>query len=695
MLKCLLYGVLLMFAVLTANAQTEELNTLKEQLSEAQTVDDKVNTLVELYKKSEGTVEPEQQVKFLVSALQIAKESGKEETYAYVLQQLVSHHVNLGNPEEAKVYFDQLMEVCNNAGQNYLPCSQGMLSYATSLRREANYKDASQYAFQALENAERFQDTALLISAHNQVAILHYLTADTVEAIKHMQKCLDLVVAQGKSESRTAQLMVNLAIMYKNQREFKKAGDLFDRAILIWQSMGNKRGLAITYTNLAGLYEYQHDKDRADQIYKKAFGLLDEINAKPQLCEAYMSYSQSLKGRGDIEASSAYAVKALEIAKTIGYDKIKVVAYDYLSQAYAQKGDYKNAFEYSNRYHSLNDSLNYIEHENTIKELELEHQNREQESQIEVLNREKELQSLRIKKQNNLLWASGATGLAGVVILILVISGYRNKRKANDLLSRKNEEVEQKNKEITDSIHYARNIQDAFLPHADLQKQLSLETMVCYLPRDIVSGDFYWVHHADHLLMWAVVDCTGHGVPGALMSILGNTGLNAAVQQEMLKEPEEIMTFLSAYVQEALSRQGDVAYAKDGMDMSLCVLNKKTNQLKFCGANNMGVILRDNKTIRLKPAKRPVGYYVEDIPFTREEVTLQKGDVIYLYTDGYPDQFGGEKGKKLKAVKFMEILAEVHSLPMQEQQQILYDRFHAWKGTHDQLDDVCVMGVRC
>lgn len=694
MLKRLLYSILLVFVVTVVNAQTDELNVLKDRLSEAQSVEDKVNILAELYKKSEGTVEPEQQVKFLVSALQIAKESDNEEIYAYVLQLLVSHHVNLGNPEEAKVYFDQLMEVCNNAKQSYISCSQGMLSYATSLRREANYKDASQYAFRALENAEQLKDTTLLISAHNQVAILHYLTADSVEGIKHMQKCLDLVMAKGGNEGKTAQLMVNLAIMYKNKRAFKKAGDLFEKAIVIWKSMGNKRGLAITYTNLAGLYDFQQDRERADQVYKKAFDLLDEINAKPQLCEAYMSYSQSLNRRGDSEGSAEYAYKALEIAKEIGYDKIKVVAYGYLAEAFAEKGDYQKAFEYNKRFHSLNDSISAIEHENTIKELELEHQNKEQESQIEVLNREKELQSLRIKKQDNLLWASGATGLAGIVILILVVTGYRNKRKANALLSRKNEEVEQKNKEITDSIHYARNIQDAFLPHADLEKLLSLEAMVCYLPRDIVSGDFYWVHHTTELLMWAVVDCTGHGVPGALMSILGNTGLNAAVQQEMLKEPAEIMTYLSGYVREALSRQGDVAYAKDGMDMSLCVLNKQTGKLKFCGANNVGVIVRDAEITRLKAVKRPVGYYVEDIPFTSEEITLNKGDVIYLYSDGYPDQFGGEKGKKLKAGKFMEILREVHKLPMAEQQQILNDRFNAWKGSNEQLDDVCVMGVR-
>ena len=252
--------------------------------------------------------------------------------------------------------------------------------------------------------------------------------------------------------------------------------------------------------------------------------------------------------------------------------------------------------------------------------------------------------------------------------------------------------VEMKNKEITDSITYAKRIQEAILPSSSLVENLLDDAFILYKPKDIVAGDFYWLEEKGDVVLLASADCTGHGVPGAMVSVVCNNALNRTVREFNLFEPGLILNKVRDIVIETFNQSGEDV--KDGMDIALISYNKKTNELQYSGANN-SLFLVTNGELKILPAdKQPIGKYALTKDFTNHVVKLKKGDTFYIFTDGYVDQFGGEKGKKLKFQGFVDILLNINNSSMQEQKKYMDEYFMQWKGQLEQVDDVCVIGVR-
>lgn len=255
--------------------------------------------------------------------------------------------------------------------------------------------------------------------------------------------------------------------------------------------------------------------------------------------------------------------------------------------------------------------------------------------------------------------------------------------------------IEKKNREMLDSINYASTIQSAILPSDELWMRLLPDSFVLYMPKDIVSGDFYWLEAKGDEVFYAAVDCTGHGVPGALMSIIGANGLNQAVNEHRLLEPSEILSYLSQSVNESLRKSERSDYVKDGMDLALCRINLKTRKLKYAGVYNPLIIARKGELQIVRADRIAIGSMESaDRPFTSHELQLEKGDCIYVFSDGYADQFGGPDGKKLKSKPMQDKLLEVSALPMEEQRKALKAFILEWKGALEQVDDICVIGVR-
>lgn len=265
---------------------------------------------------------------------------------------------------------------------------------------------------------------------------------------------------------------------------------------------------------------------------------------------------------------------------------------------------------------------------------------------------------------------------------------------------RQKEEIEVKNKHITDSIRYAKRIQNAILPPDPYVKQLLPSSFILYKPKDIVSGDFYWMTKKNNLTVYAAVDCTGHGVPGAFMSIVGNNQLNYAVDVKKARSAGSILDYLNEGVIETLREKGNdqigVSGVKDGMDLALCVIDQKNMKLQFAGANNPLCLIRNNELIQIKGDRMAIGGNLDgDTPkFKNHELDLQKGDVLYTFSDGYPDQFGGEDGRKFMLKKFRELLLKIHKNPIEEQEKLLDDIIEKWRGREEQVDDILVIGVK-
>lgn len=313
------------------------------------------------------------------------------------------------------------------------------------------------------------------------------------------------------------------------------------------------------------------------------------------------------------------------------------------------------------------------------------------------------------------------TGAVAVFSILLIRMRYRLTKKeiiARLMLEKSKKELEEqkaiteeKNKEIVDSINYAKRIQDALITPPTKLKKLLPQSFVIYLPKDIVSGDFYWATEItttkanqpnEKLVVFAVADCTGHGVSGAFMSIIGLKILNQSKIQPNVNSPAEALNYLNNELFKAINiHTEDDNVIRDGMDIALCSLKLSENSelsesylLQYAGANNSLYIVRNGVLLETKADKQPIGAYETDKSFQNHEIELQKGDMVYLFSDGFADQFGGPKGKKFNYKQFKQLLIDVSALPVDEQQKVLFENHNEWKGRQEQLDDICIMGVR-
>jgi serine phosphatase RsbU (regulator of sigma subunit) len=325
--------------------------------------------------------------------------------------------------------------------------------------------------------------------------------------------------------------------------------------------------------------------------------------------------------------------------------------------------------------------------------------NESKQKELELAKQEKKSKELEINNQQirqNFLFA---LALFIALIAILFIRAFYLKRRTADNLAVQNIIIEEQKQEIIDSIEYAKRIQTAILPPPRIVKDFLKDSFILYLPKDIVAGDFYWMEGMDDKVYFAACDCTGHGVPGAMVSVVCNNALNRALNEFGKRLPGEIFDKTRELVLENFSKSDEEV--QDGMDASLAVLDIKSRRLLWAGANNPLWILRKNFSNEsvvdleeIKADKQPIGIGYDSKPFTTHEIQLNEGDTIYLFTDGFADQFGGKKGRKMTKAKFRDFLLSIFDLPMEEQRIALLNFHDSYRGKEGQVDDICVIGVR-
>ena len=390
-------------------------------------------------------------------------------------------------------------------------------------------------------------------------------------------------------------------------------------------------------------------------------------------------------------------------AEPAGIKELIRDAYLGLSQCYELKKDNTNALLFHKKYSLVKDSLTDELNNQQVRDLEINYETEKKNKEIELLTQRTVNQGLEADKRKVILFAT-LISLLGVVILSVVLyNRFRLKKKSHQELEQTNIEInyqksliEIKNKEITDSINYARRIQRVLLTS---DKYISKYLNVFFIlnkPKAIVSGDFYWAVEIDNSFIIVTADCTGHGVPGAFMSLLGINYLNEIVIEQKITQPDLILNALRSAIIEALNPEGsNEAEGKDGMDLVLCKYDFTSMQLTFSCANNPLWIYRQGEFMDFKADKMPVGKSPkEDVPFNLQTVALQKGDVVYTFTDGYADQFGGPKKKKLMTGKFKELILSIQHLPIKEQHDYLNDFIEDWMKDSEQVDDILVIGVK-
>jgi len=361
------------------------------------------------------------------------------------------------------------------------------------------------------------------------------------------------------------------------------------------------------------------------------------------------------------------------------------------ASVYSKMGNYKNAYRFQSRHFTLNDSIMNQEMLNQIAEMETKYETEKMEKEMDLMRKQQELDAVEhdaeVNRQQLMTVFSVIAFILVAVIGVIIYNRYRLKQRALALLSVKNQQ-------ITDSINYARRIQEAILPSDEDIKKEWPESFVLYKPKAVVSGDFYWFSHHNGKSFIATVDCTGHGVPGAFMSMIGNTLLNEIIHEKQLSKPSEILKRLHLGVSSSLNQSKKETSSRDGMDLTFCTIDKAALKLQFAGANNPLYLVRDGKLEETKADTLSIGDDRFGDDYTNHEIQLKTGDCIYTFTDGYADQFGGPNNKKYYYRNFQELLIRNSSKSMDEQKSSLDSEIMSWMGERTQVDDILIVGFR-
>jgi serine phosphatase RsbU (regulator of sigma subunit) len=465
------------------------------------------------------------------------------------------------------------------------------------------------------------------------------------------------------------------------------------------------------------LYEELNQNEKALKSYEKALEVklsLEGINPET-IGSTYNKIGKQYMLIGQYSGAIENLEKGIEYSKKSGSLKYLAEAYKNLAEAYSQSGNNGAAYQYLKYYSETNDSLSELLYNDNLSELKVQYETEQKDKDIALLNNSValneqtlKLQELEVeegKRKNQLITVM----LVGALMVIVLVLGlglvlYRsnvNRKKTNELLAKTNDEIslqkhiiEEKHKEITDSINYAERIQRSFLASKDLLDNNLKDYFVIFKPKDVVSGDFYWAGVLnDGCFGVCCADSTGHGVPGAIMSILNISSIEKAIEME--SSPSKILDKTREIIIERLKKDGSVHGGKDGMDCTFISLSSDKSKLSFSGANNSMFIVRDNSLLEYPRDRMPVGKHENDATaFSEVTCELLKGDMIYTLTDGLPDQFGGEKSKKFMMKNVKNLFLEVATLTVSEQHERIQAAFDNWKGDNEQIDDVCIMGIR-
>ena len=573
----------------------------------------------------------------------------------------------------------------------------------------------------SLEIMEKIGNMQGVANCYANIGVVYYFEKLYDKALKSY-KIAYKYANEHKLDGLEENLLNNIATLHYQKNELDSALVYYKKSQKIIESMQNQSELGIIFGNIGLVFDEKNSLDSALFYHNLSLQNHLKYNNRYGVTNTYKNLGKLYNSAEEYEKAIFHLEKSIELSKEINSLTELVSAYSHIQKSYKAINNIEKAYEYLNEYMLLKDSVISEKSRKEILEIETKYESEKKEKEILKLNEQNALNALALVKkesenQRNILIFSSA-GAVILLALIFVYIAFKQKKKINTLILEKNEELNQTNEElaaqrdeierqkekvemahqeIKDSINYAKRIQNAILPAPSVIRKHLPESFVLYKPKDVVAGDFYWIESPksnktthDNVVLFAVADCTGHGVPGAMVSVVCHNAINRAVREFGLIEPGEILDKTRGIVLSEFEKSED--NVRDGMDIALCSICG--NELKYAGANNPLFIIRKNELLEFKANKQPIGNFDNPTPFTTHTIPIEKGDVIYIFSDGYTDQFGGESDKKFSLKKFKTLLITIQNKPISNQKNILNTCFEDWKGNQEQIDDVCVMGVK-
>ncbi len=595
---------------------------------------------------------------------------------------------------------------------------------------QGNYPQALNHYLKSLEIYKLTKDKEGQATALLNIGVLYQHQGSIERAIDYYQESMQIHHSLDNS-LEVAKCLHNIGNAHSIKARFEKGLNYLNQARTIYTKFKAESDLAKVYNNIANIYDDQQAYTEALRYYQKALEKFAKIDDKVGIAVCLNNIANIYKIEEDYDQALKYARKSLEMAQNTGAkDDIKNAAYN-LSQIYSFQENYGRAFEYLNLYNTLERDMFNEENAKQIGRFQATFDIAQKENEIALLNKDNALKQVLIY------------GFSVVIVLVLALLGillwaYRQKMKTNrqlatqkDLIESKNQALEQSekdlkqsnlqlqerseelaaskeqlekkniliadtNKNMRASISYAQRIQEAILPPIPEIKAKFPELVLFYKPKDIVSGDFYWFAELEGIYYLAAVDCTGHGVPGGFMSMIGHAFLNQILKIQNVTQPGEILNQLHQNVIQALHH--DTARRQDGMEMVLCAINPQKKEIKYAGAVTPMLIFDEGKKHLIQGERQSIGgaynFRDQNVPFTTQTFRYQSPTMIYMFSDGFQDQFGGERGRKFGKNRFYELLNEINQLPATTQSHLLATRFEEWQKDNSQIDDVMVLGIK-
>ncbi len=628
-----------------------------------------------------------------LDSLEHALDHATEDTNKVELLCKISKKYRDSSPDKALNYVKDAMILSGKL--DFLPGLAQSKNYIGVVKLiQGKYESAISSHLAALQLYEQLERKSGIASSLVNLGVVYYYLDNLKKANDYFLESLKINEEIG-DQSEIAGCLNNIAVIFKEMGNYPDALNYYNRSLELREKMGNRDGVSHSLNNIGSVYEQLKQPDKAINYYTRSLKIKEELGNKTGMTVSLYNiakiYIQQLKQE---KTGIKYLERCLSLAKKLNAADMIMDVYKSYAALYSKQGKYEKAFEYQSRYSGLKDSLRSKESARQIAEMETKYKTEQKEKEIALLNMVNDINELEIinkegevKRQRAVIFISIGTIVLVLIMVFLIYNRYRLKQRALTLLDKKN-------KQITDSINYAKRIQLAILPPKNVLDEYLNDSFILFKPKDIVSGDFYWVGRNNGSTLFATVDCTGHGVPGAFMSMIGNTLLNQIVHENNITKPSEILKNLHEGVMTALNQGSKEGYSGDGMDIAICNWNIEANTLEYAGAHNPLYHVRNGKITEIKGDRLFIGGPLSKSIFKNHSVDLEKGDVIYLFSDGYADQRGGPEGKKFYYEPFKQVLLDIQGKSMEEQKTHLDQTISRWMGNYDQIDDILIMGVK-
>ncbi|MEZ4938407.1 MAG: tetratricopeptide repeat protein [Crocinitomicaceae bacterium] len=598
-----------------------------------------------------------------------------------------------------------------------------LINLGTAYMQIADLEKALDYFFQALKISEKSKSLEYQVQSMLSIGALMSYQGDSEEAEKYNMKALELAKKNGNS-NLIGVAYNNLGSCEIEKGNKEKAGEYYRLGLKLSLEYGDLAGVSTGYNNLGYMFYAYGDLDSALYYYQKSAEIDRSQNNYFSLMGTLNSVAAIFSYQNQLDSANYYSDIVIDYTKEQHMFYDLSYAYSVKYKLYKKMGDFENALKYYELHRQTEDSLKNEENTNLMADQKAKYEY-EKKKAVDDAEYEKVIAIEKEAKTRQTLISYGV----GIGLLLLIIFSIfifnrlqvTKKQKAiieeqKLLVEEQKDIVLEKNQEIMDSITYAKRIQNAILPPDEEVKKHLPNSFILYRPKDVVAGDFYWLEKSmsneqeqeQESVLIAAADCTGHGVPGAMVSVVCNNSLNRSVREFGLTDPGKILDKTRELVIHEFIKSKDEV--KDGMDIALVALqNEKQNEnernnphfshsfsLCYSGAHNpLWVIRKGGSEIEeIKADKQPIGNYHDAKPFNTHEIKLNSGDTFYIFSDGYADQFGGDKGKKFKSANLKKLFLSVSDKSMEEQKRLIQETFESWKADHEQLDDVCVIGVR-